>query len=176
MHRRRASAVAALALAIVLLAGCSSSDPKPVAADRTFLSEMIPHHERAIAVARLGITRASDPRVTTFARRIVREQSPELSRMQAQARATTVDTTAGARMAVHRISDADVAALRTLSGTAFDRRFLALNIISEQGAAAMARTELSHGRASDSRAVAKGIAGAPTSEIPELQALLTAIS
>jgi uncharacterized protein (DUF305 family) len=175
-HRSRTSAAAALTLVIVLLGACSSDDPKPGAADRTFLSDMIPHHERAIAVARLGITRASDPRVTTFARRIVREQSPELTRMQAQARATTVDTTAGARMAVHRISDTDVAELTTLSGAAFDRRFLALNIVSEQGAAAMARTELSHGRSPTSRKVAKGIASAPTSEIPELQALLAAIS
>ncbi len=160
----------------VVLGGCSGGDPKPGSADRTFLSRMIPHHERAIEVARVGIDRATDPRVRAFARRIVREQAPELSRMQAQARATTVDTVAGARTAMHRVSDTDLAALRAVSGASFDRRFLMLNISSEQGAAAMARVELSHGRAPDSRTVAKAIAGAPTSEIPELQALLSAIS
>lgn len=163
-------------VAAAVVAACSGSDPKPVAADRTFLSDMIPHHERAIAVARIGIARASDPRVRTFAERIVREQTPELDRMQAQARGTSVDTTAGTAMAVGRITDADVATLQGLSGPAFDRRFLALNIVSEQGAAAMARTELAHGRAPATRKVAHGIAGAPTSEIPELQALLTAVS
>ncbi len=162
--------------ATLLLGACSSASAKPGAADRIFLSDMIPHHERAIEVARIGMTRASDPRVVAFAKRIVREQTPELTTMQAQAARTTVDTTAGAAMALHRITDADVSALKALSGAAFDRRFLALNITSEQGAAQMARTELADGRATDSRKVAKGIAGAPTSEIPELQALLAEIS
>ena len=173
---RTRSGVLTVGAAAVLLSACGSSSPKPDAADRTFLSDMIPHHQRAIAVAQLGETRASDPRVRAFARRIVREQTPELTTMQAQAGRTTVDTAAGARMAVHRITDADVAALKQLSGAAFDRRFLTLNISSEQGAAQMARTELAHGRATASRKVAKGIAGAPTSEIPELQALLATIS
>jgi uncharacterized protein (DUF305 family) len=173
-HRTSSRSATVLVAAVVttgLLGGCGSS-PAPNAADRTFLSDMIPHHERAIAVARLGVARATDPRVATFARRIVREQTPELTALRSQAGRTTVDTAAGARMAVHRITDADVAALTALPGPAFDRRFLALNITSEQGAARMARTELADGRSAGAKKVAKGIAGAPTSEIPELQALL----
>ncbi|WP_375498934.1 DUF305 domain-containing protein [uncultured Jatrophihabitans sp.] len=175
MPRRSAAALVAAVVTVGLLGACSS-DPKPNDADRTFLSDMIPHHERAIAVAELGVSRASDPRVRAFARRIVREQTPELSRMRTQAEGTTVDTAAGATMALHRITDADVAQLKSLSGDAFDRRFLALHIASEQGAAQMARTELADGRAAQRKKVAKGIAGAPTSEIPELQALLGALS
>lgn len=175
MPSRSIAVVGAAVLVAGLLGGCGAT-PKPNAADRTFLSDMIPHHERAIAVARLGVTRATDPRVVTFARRIVREQTPELAALRSQAGRTTVDTAAGARMAAHRITDADVAALTALSGPAFDRRFLTLNISSEQGAARMARTELADGRAAGAKKVAKGIAGAPTSEIPELQALLTAVS
>jgi uncharacterized protein (DUF305 family) len=74
-------------------------------------------------------------------------------------------------MATNRISDSQLIALRALPGPAFDRRFLTLHIRSEQGAAAMARTELAHGTDAASLALARSIAGAPSSEIPELEAL-----
>jgi uncharacterized protein (DUF305 family) len=159
--------------AALSVTACSSTPRRPDQADRTFLQDMIPHHERAIATARIGITEAHDPRVRAFARRIVAEQTPELEKLQARVGADhfTISAAAGTAMATNRISDGQLTALRALQGTAFDLRFLTLHIHSEQGAAAMARTELAHGADTAALKLAKSIAGAPSSEIPELEAL-----
>lgn len=157
------------------LAGCGSDAPKPNGADRAFLQQMIPHHERAIAVARLGVVAGTDPRVTAFAARIVREQTPEVQTMTGSAAGMSLDLRAGARMAQYRITDTEVAALRKLHGPAFDRRFLRLHIMSEQGAAAMARAEVRDGNDPPSLKLAKSIASAPSTQIPELQRLLAAL-
>lgn len=169
--------IAVCALAAALLAGCSSSTGRaaPNATDRAFLQMMIPHHERAIAVARIGESSASDARVRAFAARIVREQSPELSTMRHLANGLSLDLAAGARSATDRIADNEVAALRRLRGRAFDQQFLRLHITSETGAAAMGRDELHGGAEGASRKLAKSIASAPSTQIPELRRLLTAL-
>ena len=177
MPRLRLLAFTVLAPA-VLLAACGGSAPRADAADTTFLTDMSSHHAQAIAAARIAATRGSDPRVRAFAQRIVAEQTPELQRMQAAAGAAHLhlSATAGAAMAVHRIDAADLAQLQTLSGSAFDRRFLSLSITSEQGAVTMAKAELAGGKDAAARAVAGPISGADHSEIPQLQALLAALS
>jgi uncharacterized protein (DUF305 family) len=76
--------LSATVTAAVALSACGSTAAEPDQADRTFLQDMIPHHERAIATARIGIARAHDPRVRAFARRIVAEQTPELEKLQAR--------------------------------------------------------------------------------------------
>ncbi len=157
------------------LTGCSSSAVKPNAADQVFLQEMIPHHERAIEVARIGQVSATDPRVRAFAVRIVREQRPELATMQKAARGLHLDLHDGAQMADHRIDDAQVAELRRLTGLAFDQEFLRLHIASEGGAAAMARAEDRSGDQARLLTLAKSIASAPSTQIPELERLLAAV-
>lgn len=168
-------------LLAVGVTACGSSSPPATAhagvataADRAFLQDMQPHHEQAIAAARLAVTRASDPRVRAFAERIVAEQTPELTRMQAVTSAAhlTLDLSAGADMAVHRISPQQLSALGGLRGSAFDRQFLTLSISSEQGAVEMAQAEVAGGRDPAAVAIARPISGADHSEIPQLQALL----
>lgn len=136
---------------------------------------MIPHHERAIETAQAGVTGASDARVRAFAERIVAEQTPELDAMRTTASGLHLDLLAGTRHAQHRISDAQLATLRRLRGTAFDREFLRLHIYSERGAASMARDEVSGGSDAGTVRLARSMATAPATQIPELRRLLTAI-
>jgi uncharacterized protein (DUF305 family) len=135
---------------------------------------MLPHHRQAIAAAQLAETHAADSRVRAFAQRIVAEQTPEVQRMEAAARGLTLDETAGAAMAVHRISPQALQELGSLTGSAFDKAFLADSITSEMGAVQMAQAELAGGHDAAAEAIARPIAGAnsPGSEIPQLQALL----
>ncbi len=163
--------------AALVLTGCGTDAPRDDSADRAFLQNMIAHHRRAIAAAQVGVRQARDPRVRTFARRIVAEQSPELARMTARVAdlRLSIDASAGNAMARNRITDGQLAELKGLRGRQFDVDFLTLHISSEQGAAAMARIELAGGTDADSLALANNIAGAPTSEIPELEALRTAL-
>ncbi|MGI8679324.1 MAG: DUF305 domain-containing protein [Jatrophihabitans sp.] len=131
--------LAACVLISLALTGCGGNAARPNTADRAFLQRMIPHHERAIEVARIGERSAFDPRVRAFAARIVREQTPELATMQKAARGLRLDLRRGAMTADHRIDDAQLASLRRLTGRVFDQQFLRLHIGSEGGAAVMAR-------------------------------------
>ncbi|HEV7209514.1 MAG TPA: DUF305 domain-containing protein [Mycobacteriales bacterium] len=175
---QKAGIVAAALLWTGLTTSCASSLPAHNAADATFLQDMLPHHQQAIAVAQIAARAGVDPRTRTFGGRVIAEQTPEVRRIQDMAKALRlhIDLAAGAAMAVHRISPAELSALDQQHGLALDRRFLALSITSEQGAVAMARTELAHGRYAPARALATSIAGAPGGEIPQLQALLSALA
>lgn len=186
--RHRAVARAGTVLAGVLaaglaLAGCggtghagpSASSTAATATDVAFLSDMLPHHQRAIEIAQLATTRASSATVRSFAARIVREQTPELARMQALAATVPLDTVKGAEQARNRVDDAQLAALQALTGTAFDRQFVTLSIASEQGAVQMSQPERTGGHVPGAVALANAINSAPTGEIPQLQALLAAL-
>lgn len=177
MTARRALPAVALAAALLLAACGRGGAPAPrstaaTATDVDYLQQMLPHHQRAIEIAQLAQTKAQDPKVRKFAARIVREQTPELQRMQTLATTVALDTGAGAMMADHRVTDAQLAALRAASGTAFDRMFVTLSIVSEQGAVEMSQPEIAHGQVPGAVALANAINSAPTGEIPQLQALL----
>jgi uncharacterized protein (DUF305 family) len=51
--------------------------------DREFIQMMIPHHELAIDMARLALSRAEHPQVRRLAAQIVRSQGDEVGRMRA---------------------------------------------------------------------------------------------
>lgn len=174
--RRTITVVFGIVLALVAASGCSSGKAHPVttpnAADKAFLQDMIPHHQQAIAAAQVAITHGHDARVTAFGSRIVSEQSPELAKLKQAGADLHLDLAAGVMQAMHVITPPELTALSALTGAGFDRQFLQLSITSEQGAAAMARTELAGGRNPAALALAKAISGAPSSEIPKLQELL----
>ncbi len=175
MASRVITILASVAISLAALAACGGDSASgPNAADRSFLSQMIPHHERAIQTARAAEKSATDPRVQAFARRVLREQSPELATMRSEATGLNLNLDQGADKAMHRISDAQLGSLNSLGGAAFDKRYTLLNIYSEQGAYRMAKIELAGGRAAGPKKVALGISHSP-GEIAELKALLTAL-
>lgn len=51
----------------------------PAAPDRSFLEGMVPHHEGAVAMAKLAATRSSTAAVKTLAAQIVRAQTAEIN-------------------------------------------------------------------------------------------------
>ncbi|HEY1972440.1 MAG TPA: DUF305 domain-containing protein [Pseudonocardia sp.] len=100
----RCTALLTAAAAAVTLTGCagSTSTPgtpsaapasAPVAAPNTavsaahnqadvsFVQQMIPHHQQAVAMAKLAATRAASPRVKDLAGRIEAAQQPEIDQM-----------------------------------------------------------------------------------------------
>ncbi len=50
--------------------------------DRHFMEQMIPHHEDAVAMAELALTRAEHPELRRLAETIIRDQTREIDQMR----------------------------------------------------------------------------------------------
>jgi uncharacterized protein (DUF305 family) len=176
------------AVVLILLAACTST-PTPTAApavavdaahspaDVAFATDMIPHHQQAVAMSRLADTRAASPEVKALAARIDEEQGPEIGQMTAMLTAWGAPVPSGDQpMAMSgmpgMMGPQEMADLVAASGPAFDRAFLTMMIAHHTGAVAMAQTELAQGTNPQARQLAQAIIAAQQAEIAEMQGLL----
>lgn len=125
-------------------------DDSPNAADVTYVTNMIAHHQQALVMTSLADTHASGKQVRGLAARIDAAQGPEIDVMEAW-----LKTNGGSHDAAHghdhskmpgMATEAQLAALRQARGAEFDRQFLRLMITHHQGAVTMATEVLTHGR------------------------------
>lgn len=83
-----AGVVIAIAVSVVWgLGAWGSGDDVPAGAsttmERHFLEQMIPHHEDAVAMAEMALTRAEHPELRQLAETIIRDQTREIEQMRA---------------------------------------------------------------------------------------------
>jgi uncharacterized protein (DUF305 family) len=125
-------------------------------------------------MADLAATRASSPQVKRLAAQIKNAQRPEIEKMTGWLRAWGEPTRPPGGM--HRMegmmTEQDLKRLGTLSGTAFDKKFLHMMIEHHQGAVTMARTEQEQGTDPDARALAASIVTSQSAEIATMRRLL----
>jgi uncharacterized protein (DUF305 family) len=180
--RSLARIVTAAAVSVALLAGCSqvSAHMGPgraistaSMADVMFAQMMIPHHEQAVEMAGLAPTRSTDPQVLAMAAQIAAAQQPEIDLMKSWLTTWGVPIMAdhsGHDMA-GMMSDDDLDALESLTGTEFDEAFLTMMIAHHEGALSMVKPVLD----SDDpavKALAEAIAEVQTREIAQMRAML----
>ena len=155
-------------------------------ADAAFVRHMLPHHQRALQVGALAAQKGSEPGCGPSPsgadaqhrgqREGVNEQTPEEQRLAGWVPNLHLTPQSGdAMMADGYITGGELGRLQAESGATFDHDFLLLSARSESGAATMAQAELAGGTYPPARNLASSIAGAPHSEIPELQALAARI-
>lgn len=181
-------------VAVLLLAGCGGAqDSRPYDdADVLFATEMIPHHEQAVAMAKLAPAHAASRPVLEVASQISAEQIPEIAQLQgmlaewdqpAAATAAPMGGMAGmnggmdgrgalAAAAPGMMSDDEMTRLESVTGPAFDQAFLQMMITHHQGALTMAKTELANGRDQDAMLMAQNISDAQQVSIDLMRQLL----
>lgn len=186
--------LAALATALVL-SSCSSPAPAPDghehgsessasaqpaqnnAADVTFATDMIPHHQQAVAMSGLVPGRSTDPAVVALAAEIAAAQGPEVGTMKGFLAQWNVG--ADASHDEHQgadgmpmqgmVDDATMARLKSLTGDEFDALWLSSMIGHHEGAIAMANTEIADGVNADAKALAQQIVTTQQSEIERMK-------
>jgi len=122
-----AAIVAILAVVLVVSSGGDdSASGKDV--DGAFVTQMVPHHDSAIEMAKIAERRAQHPEITNLAGNIISSQGQEISEMnQIHNRlfGSPIDETAQADMGMDASMmgmDMDVGALNTAKP--FDRQFI----------------------------------------------------
>ena len=196
--RIRTAAIAALALATALtLAGCagntagsgsmpgmdhgssSSASPSVVMAefndaDVMFAQMMIPHHQQAVEMADMILTKDGiDAGVITLAEQIKAAQQPEIEQLQGWLQEWGADSDMGGMdHGDGMMSDEDMQTLDAATGTDASRLFLEQMTMHHEGAITMAQDEVDNGQNADAIGMAQTIIDTQTAEIATMQELL----
>lgn len=162
-----------------------------------FSRDMSRHHLQAVEMANLALTRTEDPEVRQLAFDISATQTNQLGRMQgwlalwdlpfnggetmawmsdgdAAGHDMAGHDTAGGALMPGMATEAELAELRSLSGTAFDRMFLQLMIRHHQGGLAMAEYGREHSDVDVVERLARSIAETQDAETTTMAAMLRA--
>jgi uncharacterized protein (DUF305 family) len=145
--------------------------------DVMFAQGMIPHHEQAVAMAKLAASRASMPEVKELATTIEGAQDPEIKQMKGWlttwgASMPSSDMHMGHDMGGGMMSAEEMKKLEGLSGKQFDKAFLTMMIKHHQGALTMAQAEQANGMSAEAKKLAGNIVTSQSAEIAKMQSLL----
>ncbi|GJG89454.1 hypothetical protein tb265_46350 [Gemmatimonadetes bacterium T265] len=148
-------------------------------ADVRFLQHMIAHHAQAIAMSRLAVPRAANPRLLRLAQKIDQSQAAEIATMQQWLRANgqaAPDTASWHTMTMAgMLTPAQMAELGAARGAAFDRLFLTGMIRHHEGALRMVADLFAAPRAAqdvDVSVLANDVETTQTAEIAVMRRML----
>ncbi len=151
------------------------------AADVTFVTGMIPHHEQAVEMSELVPQRSTDTAVIKLASDISAAQGPEILTMKAllvqwnSGSDTGHEGHEGGMDGMEMqgmVDDPTMARLTSLKGADFDKLWLQSMIGHHEGAIAMANTEIADGANTDAKTLAKQIVTAQQAEIGQMKQML----
>ena len=150
-----------------------SSNRKYTGADIMFLQMMIPHHQQAIDMSNLALTRSKNSELLDLAKKIKSAQSAEIVQMKAWLKDAGASEDMGHSM--HdmggMLSDAEMADLKAASGTTFDKLWLNGMIGHHDGALHMTNMIIDADNA-ELKAFGEGIIKVQTAEIAQMKEML----
>jgi len=137
-----------------------------------FAQMMIPHHEQAVSMSETALKKSRNQGILKLSRQIVSLQSSEKSQLTYWLTATSSSLTMDHDMSMPgMLSGKELASLKRLKGTEFDRTFLQLMIKHHQGALEMLDL-ISDSKNAEAKALAKAIKSAQSKEINSMKLLL----
>jgi uncharacterized protein (DUF305 family) len=147
------------------------------AADVTFVTDMIPHHQQAVKMSAMVPDRSTNPAVIKLAATISAEQGPEIQTMKGFLAAWNAGGTEhqghdGEMSMPGMVDEASMTTLESLRGAEFDRLWLQSMVGHHEGAIAMAKTEIADGANADAKTLAERIVTAQQAEIGQMRQML----
>jgi len=142
-------------LAVFLALGIGSRAAQAAPFDQQFIDSMVPHHQSALMMAQMAVTKAQLPEVKRLARGIIRDQNKEIAQMEAWRKAWYGSaeapmqsmnhgamnhsmngmkmsgdkmTMSGEMMGLPMKGEMDIGKLRNAKGRDFDKMFLEMMI------------------------------------------------
>ena len=198
----RAVLLAVIAVALVALGGGlavglgigRSETPTADSVDAGFSRDMAVHHRQGVEMANLALDRSSDPEIRQIAFDISSTQTNQAGQMEGWLALWGLPRSGGEHMAWmggghsgHDMSsmddgalmpgmatEAELADLRSLTGTEFDVEFLRLMIRHHQGGYDMAQYAAENAAEPAVRTLARSIAETQTAEVTTMVRMLTA--
>ena len=198
--KTRLFAMAASSALVVLIAACGAphaSSPVSTGApatsssagsianvsdsDVSFAQQMIPHHQQAVEMADLALTRETSPEVKKLAEQIKAAQGPEIEIMSMWLQSWGAPMEMGEDHSGHdmggmdmsgMMSDDDMQALADAQGAEFDRMWLEMMIAHHQGAISMAEQVKGASSNADVTSLAGAVMTGQAEEIDTMQKLL----
>lgn len=160
-----------LGVGIVQVARDEGGSAAGNASDRAFVADMTPHHQGAIAMARIARERAEHGELRRMADAMIDAQAGEVSVMRSLALdAHHMGATSEGHMGMSEGEmgmSIDMPMLERVRP--FDRAFIDMMIPHHRGAIAMAREELAQGEQPALRQMARDIISAQTREIERMR-------
>jgi len=160
----------------------SSSASTANEADEMFVTMMIPHHEQAIDMADILLTKdGADPRVVELAEQIKAAQGPEIDTMLGWLEAWGVDYDPDSMGGMDHgsmggddsmMSEEDMTLLKDAGAADASRLFLEQMIVHHEGAVDMAQTALDDAQNPNVLDLAQQVIDDQTAEIATMQELL----
>lgn len=179
-------AIGVVVLAVSLaLAGCSSTQNMPMNqgasesaefsnADIMFAQMMIPHHQQALDMSELALQLGQSPELLDLAAQIRDEQEPEIAQMRSWLEKAGASEDMG--HASHGmdgiLTEEEMAALLSATGTEFEGLFLEGMIAHHEGAIAMVQMILGSDNP-EVRALAEAIVSSQQTQIDYMKTLLS---
>jgi uncharacterized protein (DUF305 family) len=130
---------------------------------------MIPHHEQAVSMSETALKKSRNQGILKLSRQIKSLQSSEKSQLTYWLKATGSSMTMDHDMSMSgMLTVKELASLKRLTGTEFNRTFLQLMIKHHQGAIEL----ISDSKNAEAKALAKAIKSAQSKEITSMKLLL----
>ena len=163
------------AMPMASVMGTTSANPTAIPAgteaDVTFAQLMIPHHQQAIEMSELALTKSNDDEVIKLAEQIRDAQGPEIEQMRLLLKDFGIEEDPSSHMAhMHgMLSKAEMSDLAEATGIDFDRLFLSGMIKHHEGAIDMVALVGESARLSS---LGEAIFTAQNEEISKMQEML----
>jgi uncharacterized protein (DUF305 family) len=152
-----------------------NADSSMVGSDVMFLQMMIPHHQQAVDISNLAISRSNDAELVALATTIRDGQMAEITQMKGWLTASGDALTPPHAMGDGTggmVSEADLATLKSLSGKAFDVSWLQKMIAHHEGAIHMVMM-IHDSPKGEMRTFGGGIDDVQSAQIKQMNAMLS---